>query len=120
MEISSLIVVTLLLILIATVAILPGWQKSKSIGTPAHATLLIPMTGIGLWFALAYAGVGAQSLSNFIEVLAVVPGTVLVAYLAQRAMRNSPGKGQRPAVFAYVAVALCVVALRVLMPVLPE
>jgi hypothetical protein len=115
-----LIVIALLLILIATVLILPGWAKSKSVGASAHTMLLIPVSGIGVWFALTYAGVGPQSLSNFIEVFAVIPCTVVAAYLALNAMRNAPGKGQGYAMATHVGVALLVVVLRVLMPVLPE
>jgi hypothetical protein len=116
----KLIVANIVLILFSMAFIIPSLGRSTFLGLPALAAIFIPANGICLWFALANFGIGAQSLSNLIELFAVVPGTIIAACLVLKKMRNSPPQSAQIIVVSHIVVALSVVALRVFMPELPE
>lgn len=115
-----MIVLALLLVLISTAIIVPGWLGAKRSGAGGVAAMFLPLIGIGLWFALVAMGVGAQSLSNIIEIFPIAIYAIVVAYLVLLALRRKLASVRILYFAAFGALVLLVVCLRLLMPVLPK
>jgi uncharacterized membrane protein YfcA len=112
--------VFLVLILFTSLASGPAWWNSRRRGTWTvwdYASLIVPF---GLWLGLASAGVGGESLSNIVEMFvlaAVIPTlhSVRVFFVDRRSKywyRNS--------IIVFVVANLISIALRALVPTLPE
>jgi hypothetical protein len=69
------------LMALAILLILPGWLWFRRKRPQSAWLLALPVFGVGLWLALTLAGVGAQSLSNIVESLAIAATAVVVAYI---------------------------------------
>lgn len=109
-----------LVILIPIALIYPGWRKASQSESQGSIAFFLPTIGISLWLSLMGSGVGAQSLSNLVEVYFVCAIAVAVAYLKfnllNARIKSTLGSG----LVACGVLTIAVVALRLLMPVLPE
>lgn len=119
-DFPGLIVILPVLMLGAALLSLPPWLVAKRRGTWFSWDYTLPVVPATLWLFLAGAGVGPQSLSNLVEllaVLAVVPLAVWVRVFAlDRAWKNQ----QLNSVACFVCCLALPVVLRVSMPLLPE
>jgi hypothetical protein len=114
------IVFFLVVSLVATALILPGWLWAKRQKPQSPWLLLLPVSGVGFWFVLAMLRIGPQSLSNLIEIPIVAIVAVVVVYLKIFAIDKQlkiPAFGEA---IPYVVVASVALGLRLLMPLLPE
>lgn len=110
-----------LLVILAICPILPDWLRlRKDRLQTAWLLAALPAFGIGLWLLITAAGIGAQSLSNLIEIFIVSAAAVLVAYVKFFAFDRFSALQARGTLVAFVLVAVITVGLRLLMPVLPE
>lgn len=73
-----------------------------------------------VWMLLTGAGVGAQSLSNMIEVLGLLLVSVFACYLQVFVLDRYLSKPSRTSTWLAGVLCLVAVALRLTMPVLPE
>ena len=115
-----MLVLGLILAILATAAIYPGWRFARRGGATGVEVLFLPFGAIICWVALAAVNVGAQSMSNAIELVPVALVAVVVAYIGFAVLRRKPHLGQVWPLAAYAGVLLFVVSLRLLMPLLPE
>ena len=115
-----MIALAALVVLISTSLIVPGWICAKRSGNGGVAVMSLPLVGIGMWFALSAMGVGAQSLSNIIEIFPIAVLSIAVAYLVLFALRRRLASRHMLFSVAVGAVVMFVVCLRLLVPVLPE
>lgn len=105
---------------VAALLNLPAWWYARRTRGASWALPVLGAPSLVVWLALVVAGVGAQSLSNLVEVAWLLVASVPACYaqvfildrLTQRPRANTLG----------MAVVLCIVAvaLRLLMPALPE
>ena len=110
----------LLSILVPLLLCVPPWLIARQSGRWFHwdwASLIIPIV---LWSLLLCLGIGAQSLSNIVEIYIVI-GAVIVAYylrifVADRFFTDF----RRNSATAFFVCCFLVVSLRLLMPNLPE
>jgi len=100
--------------------ILPGWLWFRRKRKQSVWLLALPVFGVGLWLALALAGVGAQSLSNIIELFYIAVIAVVVAYVKFLAFDRMSALQARGTAIAFAAIALTTIGLRLFMPLLPE
>ena len=100
--------------------IIPGWYWSNKLQPQSLWICLLPTIGLALWLVLVSLGFGAQSLSNVIEVPIIVGVAVVAAYLNFFVFVRSPTLNPYRTYLAVAIVALAAIALRALMPVLPE
>ena len=82
----------------------------------AYASPVVPQV---LWWILTAAGVGAQSLSNMIEVVFVGVIVVVASYICAFVISRKVSKGKLGRIFL-VIILTGTVLLRILMPTLPE
>jgi len=73
-------------------------------------TILLIAISVVFWFVLVFFGVGAQSLSQIIEIPIILIFTLVVSFL----MRD------KKFIFLIVTVLIFVAILRVFMPLIPE
>jgi hypothetical protein len=96
---------------------LPGWLWARRRRPQSVWLLFLAVPGLVTWIALAWAGVGSQSLGNVVELFAVAAAAIAAGYakfiLFDRWTRSA-------GVVALVAVVVLTVVLRLLMPVVPE
>lgn len=107
-------------ITVAAALNLPAWWYGRR---TRGASWMVPLVGVPslvVWLALVAAGAGAQSLSNIVESLWLLFASVPACYF-QVFVLDSVTRRPRANTVA-LAVALCgaAVALRLLMPALPE
>jgi len=109
-----------LTVLIATGLMVPGWFWAKRYCHQSIWFFVLPLTGVAFWFTLIASRIGAQSLSNLIEIYGVAAAAIVGAYAKflyfDRAEKR-PGKGT---VVAFAFVFIVALALRLFMPALPE
>lgn len=109
-----------LTILVATLLLVPGWFWAKKYDHKNIWIFALPFVAVAFWYSLMALGVGAQSLSNLIEILPVAAFAVVGGYV--KFLFFDPSEKRRTKGFA-VAIAIvivCVIALRLFMPGLPE
>ncbi|WP_057923095.1 hypothetical protein [Lysobacter capsici] len=105
---------------LATLLILPGWLWLQRARPRSAWVLVLPQFGINLWLAIAAAGIGAQSLSNLIELFGVAAVGVAIAYFKFLVLDRSSALSSRATAIAFGLIALAAIGLRLLMPILPE
>ncbi|MFQ5458789.1 MAG: hypothetical protein ACE5FC_10130 [Myxococcota bacterium] len=108
------------LVLISGAFCYPAWRIAKARGTQSVWLFFLPAPAVALWIALTAAQIGAQSLSNLIEVVLIIAFGIMAAYVRViflDAITNRPGANTAAIIFVLAALAL---ALRLLMPTLPE
>lgn len=115
-----MIVFFLIVSLVATALILPGWLWAKRQQSQSPWVLFLPVSGMGFWFVLVMLCIGPQSLSNLVEVPIVAIVAVVVAYLKIFAIDKQLKKPRHGEVIAYAVVASVALGLRLFMPLLPE
>ena len=115
-----MITFVVLLLLIAALVILPGWLYFGRTSPQPKWLFAVPVFGIGLWVALTYIGIGAQSLSNVVEVFAVATSAVASAYVKFFLLDRSAGLKSKSTVLILTVVVLTTVCLRLFTPPLPE
>jgi len=106
--------------LLGAALIAPGWLWAKKHNPQTLLLFLLPVAGIGLWVLLTAFGIGAQSLSNLIEVLGVVVAAVVAAYLKFLVFDRRFGNKPLGVVAAFVIVAVVTIAIRLFTPQFPE
>ena len=110
---TSLVALPFLLILL-------GWLWFRRKHKQSLWLLALPVFGVGLWIALAAAGIGAQSLSNIVELFYVAAIAVVVAYVKFLAFDRMSALQTRGTAIAFAVIALTTIGLRLFMPLLPE
>lgn len=115
-----MILFTAALTLMATMLVIPGWLALKNSHSPSNAVLMLPLLGIGVWYVAAAVGLGAQSLGNLIEVPAVALVSVLTAYACVILVRRRVLPRRVTFSAAFGIVVMTALALRLVMPLIPE
>ncbi len=115
-----MIVMFVVVSLLATLLIFPGWLWLRRTRPQTLWFLALPFVSMALWVALTALGVGAQSLSNAIELLVVAASAIVFSYLTFFVFDRSATPGGKGAVVTFLLVCLVVIGLRLFMPVLPE
>ena len=110
----------MVLVALAVLLVLPGWLWFRLKRKQSIWLLALPVFGVGLWFALVAAGVGAQSLGNAIESFGIAAVAVVMAYAKFLAFDRMSALRARGTTIAFAVVALTTIGLRLLMPLLPE
>jgi hypothetical protein len=115
-----MIVLSVLIVVVVLLASAPAWWVARKRGTWFgwdYATLFAPFA---LWFLLAAAGFGAQSLSNIVELMGLVvliPALHYVrVWLLDRWFKSARANSTAVLVFSIAAA----VGLRAFFPLLPE
>jgi hypothetical protein len=109
-----------LVIVVAGLLILPGWLWARRRSSQSGWLLLLPLPGVAVWVALTAVGIGAQSLANVIEIFAVAGAAVIAAYLKFLVLDRRFQGPYVSGLAALVGVVVVTMALRLLMPSLPE
>lgn len=98
----------------------PAWMYSRRRRDESAWLLFLPAPAILVWVILTGLGVGAQSLSNLVEAVALAGGGVLLCYvkvfLVDRSARNARGTTLGMLLLLIIAAVLA----RLFMPLLPE
>jgi hypothetical protein len=111
-------VLFVMLPIISAALIAPGWMIARRQNPQGPAILFLTLPGIILWTVLTASGVGAQSLSNIIEIFGIVVVSVIVAYTKLFVMdRREIKQSGMIAISIVLGVALL---LRLFIPVIPE
>jgi hypothetical protein len=110
----------LALVAVATLLLIPGWYWKDKHGTKGIAILALPSANCAFWFVLIYFGVGQASLSNLVEIFAVAAFAVVCGYLKFFVFDNFTKIAGKSTVAAFTLALLFSLALRLLMPALPE
>jgi hypothetical protein len=113
-----MIVLFVMLAIISAALIAPGWVIARRQNPQGPAIMFLALPGIILWTVLTASGVGAQSLSNIIEIFGIVVVSVIAAYaklfiMDRREMKQS-------GIIALIIVLGITLLLRLFMPVIPE
>jgi len=106
------------LIIISAALTAPGWMIARRRKPQGPAILLLSLPGIVLWTILTAAGIGAQSLSNVIEIFGIAVVSVIVAYVKLFIMDRHAMKDS--GIIALLIVLGVTLLLRLFMPVIPE
>jgi hypothetical protein len=110
----------MVMIIVTSIASGPAWWIARRRGTWLSWDYASLVTPFALWFALASAGFGAQSLGNLIEpmgLVAIIPLALSIrVFLIDRWWKAAHAKSI--AVFAFVSVVA--VGLRAFTPLVPE
>jgi hypothetical protein len=113
LEIIGMIVITTSLLSI------PFWITAKLKKRSNNFNFWCPFVPVSFWVILTAAGVGAQSLSNFIEILVINIFTLItctsVLILHFWSLRSRKGK-----VFTLIILLLFTILIRLFMPIIPE
>jgi len=107
--------------LVPAILALPGFIGARR---KKHASIVdyfaVPIAGL-IWFLLAFSGVGSQSLSNIIEILAI-PLVMIVLYYGALSLPPE-GSSIKPRTVSIMLWGIAIglpVCLRLFMPELPE
>jgi len=106
------------LILVNIILILPGWLIEKKKGNPNPGIFGIGPAGTVFWILLTVTGLGAQSLSNLIEIPIVTAAGVTFAYLTL--FLPFFKKIKHPVSTAFGLILLFTLVLRLFIPLIPE
>jgi len=108
------------LILIVVALTIPAWSYARRRDRGSHWLLILWLPAVILWIVLSGLGVGAQSLSNLIEVFWLMAAGIVLSYLKVFIVDRhiASRQGITPALMA--ALALAALLLRLFMPILPE
>lgn len=115
-----MIVMALVVSFLAMLLIVPGWLWVRRTRPQTSWLLALPFIGMALWLALAALGVGAQSLSNVIELLVLAAAAVVFSYLNFFVFDRSTTLGGKNTIVTFLLVGLVALCLRLFMPVIPE
>ncbi len=99
---------------------LPAWFFARS---RDRATWWLPLIGAPAilgWVALVGLGVGPQSLSNVVEVMALAALSVLLCYAQAFLLNRRFQDYRRISAFLQIALIGVAVLLRIFMPLVPE
>lgn len=109
-----------LTILVATVLMVPGWFWARKFCRQSIWFFGLPLAGVVFWFTLIASRIGAQSLSNLIEIYGVAVAAVVAAYAKFLFFDRSEKRRGKGAAVAFAFVIIIALALRLFMPALPE
>jgi hypothetical protein len=113
------VVFPLLAALVAALC-LPAWLYARPRQGASWLLLFLFVPATIVWVVLSAAGIGAQSLSNLIEVFILMLLSVVACYLQVFVLDRSMPEPRRTSVWVASALALVALLLRLTMPVLPE
>jgi hypothetical protein len=108
------------IILIQVVLCYPAWLFAKNRQGASVWSLFLAIPGVLLWVLFTAFGIGAQSLSNIIEVLFLVSSTILLYYIKVFALDKTMLTPRLNTILITSLLCLFAMALRVFMPSLPE
>ena len=108
------------LFILAAALSLPAWWYARRHQGASWLLLTLAVPATLVWVLLTGAGVGAQSLSNLIEVLALLILSVVACYAQVFVLDRFYAKPPRTSAWLAGGLALVAVVLRLSMPVLPE
>jgi hypothetical protein len=114
-----MITLLIIVLILPKLLLVPAWAYARRKGE-SWGFLFFHWPAIFFWVLLTAVGYGAQSLSNLMELLLIAAAAVVVGYLKVFVVDRSvasPNLSTFAAAGLLLAVAL---ALRSLMPVLPE
>lgn len=115
-----MIALALAVALSSAILIAPAWMWARRRSEESPLVLLLPVVGVVTWLVLGAFGVGAQSLSNSIELVGVAAGAIVAGYIKALALRRSSWGRRWGAAATVVAVCLVSIAFRLFTPALPE
>lgn len=105
---------------LAAALCLPGWSYARRRQGASSLLLFMAMPATIIWVLLSGAGIGAQSLSNLIEVLVLLSLGVAACYLQVFFLDRHLSRPPRTSAWLAGALVLVGLPLRLMMPVLPE
>ncbi len=108
------------LFVLAAVISLPAWSYARRHQGASWLLLTLAVPATLVWVLLTGAGVGAQSLSNLVEMLVLLLLSVVSCYVQVFVLDRYISKPFRTSAWLAGGLALVAVVLRVSMPVLPE
>ena len=106
------------LILINIILILPGWLLVNKKNHPNPGIFGIGPTGTVFWILMTMSGLGAQSLSNLIEIPIVTAVGVILSYLVL--LLPLFRKMKYRVLTTYALMLSFTFVLRLFMPLIPE
>jgi hypothetical protein len=115
-----MVALSTILVALPLLLILPGWLWFRRKCKQSVWLLALPFFGVALWSVLAAAGVGAQSLSNIVELFYIAVVAVVVAYVKFLVFDRVSVFQTRGTTIAFAVIALITVGFRLFMPLLPE
>ena len=115
-----MLVLSAIVSVVAALLILPGWLRARKWHPQSLWLFGLPLAGIAFWMFLTFLRIGAQSLSNVIEIFAVAAAAIVASYLKFLALDRRMGLGSASAIVVLIIVAVVTLGLRMFMPVLPE
>jgi hypothetical protein len=113
-------VLFLLMAIIGALLILPGWIWARKKVSQTPFILGLPIVGIVSWIGLTSIGIGAQSLSNIVEIFIVFAVSICSAYLKFAFFDRNMNHKSHGTFYASAIVLFVTIGLRLFMPTLPE
>jgi hypothetical protein len=118
---AAFLLVYLPLVLVPLVLLIPAWIVSR--GREDRDALVLPFVhvpAVTLWAGIVAAGMGAQSLGNLVEGFILGGVAILLGYLKILVVDQFTSR-HRATTYGLAALLLVLaVALRSLMPIIPE
>jgi len=115
-----MIVLLLVLVALCVLVSFPAWKFQRKRVTWYPWDYGVPAYGIAVWMVLTASGIGAQSLSNLVELL----GVSIAACIAPWLRVAFPGGDQKSSLLlsagSLLLPVITAVLLRLFMPLLPE
>lgn len=115
-----MILLVIALLLVSTVISLPAWRLCVRQDKFLWWDYGMPIYPILAWLALVYAGVGAQSLSNAVELLLIGGLVVIVSYMRVFVFNKFLRNGYHISILSNALLLVISALLRMVMPVIPE
>lgn len=108
------------LMVLAVALCVPAWRYARQRQGASWLLLLLGVPATIVWILLSAAGVGAQSLSNLIEVPGLLLLSVVACHLQVFLLDRLFPRPAHTSVWLAGALVLIALVLRLTVPVLPE
>ena len=108
------------LILFVVALTVPAWSYARRRERASHWLLVLWLPALILWIVLSASGIGAQSLSNLIEVFWSMVAGLGLSYLRPFVIDRYVASPQGITYAMMALLALAALMLRLFMPILPE
>jgi hypothetical protein len=110
----------LFMVILGVLLILPGWLWARKKVSQTPLILGLPIVGIVMWIGLTSLGMGAQSLSNIVEIFIVFAVSICSAYFKFIFFNRRTKHRSHGTLYAIPIVLLVTIGLRLFMPTLSE
>jgi len=109
-----------LIVLIPGVLCYPAWLFAKNRQGATIWSLFLVVPSVVLWVLFTAFGIGAQSLANIVEVLFLAGSTIVLYYIKVFVLDKTMLAPKLNTILTATMLCIIAVALRMLMPSLPE